>query len=65
MGLLDPINAAIAAMPNPDRTVASLAWHGDAKLARRGKTVLGLAAALGLTDAQVDALFIAADALEV
>lgn len=65
MGLLDPINAAIAAMPEPDRTVASLAWHGDAKLARRGKTVLGLAAALGLTDAQVDALFIAADALEV
>jgi len=41
------------------------AWNGDAKLARRGKTVLGLAAALGLTDAQVDALFIAADALEV
>lgn len=65
MGMLDPIQAAIEAMPEPDRTVARLAWNGDAKLARRGKTVLGLAAALGLSDAQVDALFIAADALEV
>lgn len=65
MGLLDTINAAIEAMPEPDRTVARLAWHGDAKLARRGKTVLGMAAALGLTGTQVDALFTAAAALEV
>lgn len=65
MGLLDTINAAIEAMPEPDRTVARLAWHGDAKLARRGKTVLGMAAALGLTDTQVDAMFTAAAALEV
>jgi hypothetical protein len=65
MGLLDPIAAAIATMPEPERTIASLAWHGDAKLARRGKTVLSLAAALGLSDEQVDALFIAAEALEV
>lgn len=65
MGLLDPITTAIAALPEPDRTVAGLAWNGDAKLARRGKTVLGLAAALGLSDAQVDQLFIAAEALEV
>ena len=65
MGLLAPIEAALASLPEPERTVASLAWHGDAKLARHGKTVLGLSAALGLSDAQIDALFIAADALEV
>ena len=65
MGLLKTVEAAIAALPEPDRTVASLAWGGDAKLARRGKTVLGLAAALGLSDAQVDDLFIAAEAIEV
>lgn len=65
MGLLDTIHAAIEAMPEPDRTVASLAWNGDAKLARRGKTVLGLAASLGLSEEQLDALFIAAEALEV
>jgi len=65
MGLLTAVEAAIAALPEPDRTVASLAWGGDAKLARRGKTVLGLAAALGLSSDQIDQLFIAAEALEV
>lgn len=65
MGLLPTVEAAIAALPDPDSTVASLAWNGDAKLARHGKTVLGLAAALGLSNAQLDGLFIAAEALEV
>lgn len=65
MGLLATVESAIAALPEPDRTVASLAWNGDAKLARRGKTVLGLAAALGLSGDQIDQLFIAAEALEV
>jgi hypothetical protein len=65
MGLLPTVEAAIASLPEPDRTVAGLAWAGDAKLARRGKTVLGLAAALGLTEAQVDEMFIQAEALEV
>lgn len=64
MGLLATVEGAIAALPEPERTVAGLAWNGDAKLARNGKTVLGLSAALGLSDAQVDALFIAAEALE-
>jgi hypothetical protein len=65
MGLLAKVEAAIAALPEPERTVSSLAWAGDAKLARRGKTVLGLASALGLTPAQIDQLFIAAEALEI
>jgi len=65
MGLLPTVEAAIASLPEPERTVATLAWGGDARLARRGKTVLGLAAALGLSSAQVDQLFIAAEALEV
>jgi hypothetical protein len=65
MGLLPTVEAALAALPDPDRTVASHAWAGDAKLARRGKTVLGLASALGLSSAQIDELFIAAEALEV
>lgn len=65
MGLLPTVEAAIASLPEPDRTVATLAWGGDAKLARRGKTVLGLSAALGLSSDQIDELFIAAEALEV
>jgi hypothetical protein len=65
MGLLASVEAAIAALPEPDHTVARLAWGGDAKLARRGNTVLRLAAALGLSPDQIDQLFIAAEALEV
>lgn len=60
MGLLATVEAAISAMPEPERTVTSLAWGGDAKLARRGKTVLGLASVLGLSSDQIDDLFIAA-----
>ena len=65
MGLLPSVEAGIAALPEPEKTVATLAWYGDAKLARNGKTVLSLADALGLTSAQIDQLFIAAEALEV
>jgi hypothetical protein len=65
MGMLSQVTATIAALPEPDRTVVSLAWAGDAKLARRGKTVLALASALGLTDSQLDELFVAAEAIEV
>jgi hypothetical protein len=65
MGKLTAVEAAIASLPEPDHTIVSLAWAGDAKLARRGKTVVGLAAALGLSSDEVDALFIAAEAIEV
>jgi hypothetical protein len=65
MGMLPSVESAIEQLQEPDKTVARLAWNGDAKLARRGKTVLGLAGTLGLTDKQIDELFIAAEALEV
>lgn len=65
MGLLSTVETAIESLSEPERTVARLAWNGDAKLARRGKTVLGLASALGLSSDQIDNLFIAAEALEV
>ena len=65
MGLIEPVTAIMDAMPEPDRTIAQLAWRGDGKVARRGKTVLGLAQVLGLTDAQVDAMFVAAEQIEV
>lgn len=65
MGLLGDIEGAIAKMPEPQRTVVMLAWSGDAKLARTGKTVMALSGMLGLTEAQIDGLFIAAEAIEV
>jgi hypothetical protein len=65
MGKLATVEAAIQAMPEPERTIVSLAWGGDAKLERHGKTVLGLAALLGLSSDEIDALFIAAEGIEV
>lgn len=65
MGLTDQIDGMIQAMPEPDRTVVSAAWHGNAALARKGATVTALAAALGLSEAQVDELFLSADAINI
>lgn len=65
MGLLERVESIMSALPEPDRTIAQLAWHGDGRVARRGKTVLGLAAVLGLTDAQVDEMFVSAEGIEV
>ena len=65
MGLLNQVEAIMDALPEPDRTVARLAWNGDGKVARHGKTVLGLASVLNLTPAQIDAMFIAAEAIDV
>lgn len=65
MGLIDQVTAIMDSLPEPDRTIAQLAWHGDGKVARRGKTVLGLAQVLCLSDAQVDEMFVAADKIEV
>jgi hypothetical protein len=61
MGLIPAIEAALETLPEPQRGVVLTAWNGDAKLARRGETVLALAASLGLTSQQVDNLFITAE----
>lgn len=65
MGLLPTVESIFATLPEPDQTIALLAWHGDGKVARQGRTVLGLATALGLSEAQLDAMFVAAEAIDV
>ena len=65
MGKLAEVEAALAALDEPQRTVVGIAWASGANLARRGPTVLSLAPQLGMTQADVDALFIAAAALQV
>ena len=64
-GLIPAVELALDSMPEPGRTVARYAWDGGADLARNGPTVLALAAALGLTDEQLDAMFTQAASLEV
>lgn len=65
MGMLEQVEAAMRALPEPQQTIVALAWHGDAKLARNGQTVIALASTLGLSSLQVDDLFIAAAAIQV
>jgi hypothetical protein len=65
MGLTSQVDAVIASLPEPQRTVVTEAWAGDAKLARTGQTVLALGGALGMSAEQIDALFIAADAIQI
>ena len=62
-GALAAVDAAIDAMPEPQKSAARIEWEYAAEVRRDNAFVAGLAPALGMTDAQVDALFVAAAAL--
>lgn len=62
-GLLDDVDAAINAMPSPQKEAARIAWEYSQEVQRHNGVVAVLGPALGLTDAQIDALFIAAEKL--
>lgn len=59
-GLLPSVQAAIAAAS----PIAQLAWSDATEFTRDSPTIASLSAQLGLSSAQVDALFIAAAAIE-
>jgi len=59
-GLLAGVDAAIAAMPEPDKTQAQITWEFAATVDRQFGMVPALAAAMGMTETQIDDLFIAA-----
>jgi len=59
-GLLTSVDAAIAAMDEPDKTAASITWEFAQTVDRGFGMVPQLAAALGMTETQIDDLFIAA-----
>lgn len=64
-GLLPQVEALIATVPDAAAVIVRRAWTDQSPLERHGQTVLTLAAALDLNDAQLDALFIQAAALQV
>jgi hypothetical protein len=66
-GVLYPaVLAALDAMPaGPQKIVAVAAFEKDARFVRDSPTIGGIAAALNLTDADIDALFILGDSLVV
>lgn len=64
-GLDGAIASALATLPEPARTVASAAWFDGNVIRRDSATVNQLAAALGLSAAQMDEFFRQAAALDV
>lgn len=65
MGLADLALQKIEELPEPNKTVAKYAWSGGSSTERNSATVQYLQQQLGLTDEQVDNIFIQADNLTV
>jgi len=63
VGKLDDVDAAIAALSLPTRKLAQIEWEYSNEVQRSNGIVSQLGPALGLTEAQIDALFVAAAAL--
>lgn len=56
-GHLAAVEAAIAALPEPQHTLAQIEWTSAAVVERTSATVALIATAAGLTESQLDALF--------
>lgn len=63
-GLLDDVQAALDAIPDPlERRMAQIEWDDAQEFERHRPLVLTLAAAMGLDEQALDALFVTAAAL--
>lgn len=62
-GMLDAVTAAIDALSEPTKTAARITWEYSTEVQRHNGLVSQLAPGLGLSSAQIDALFNAAAAL--
>lgn len=62
-GKLAAVNAAINALPSPTKEAAQIEWEYSQEVNRQNGLVSQLAPLLGMTDADLDALFIAGAAL--
>ena len=62
-GLLSSVNTAVASMTGEQGDAARIEWEFSSEVRRTQPLVLAMGPILGLTDAQLDALFVAAAAL--
>ena len=62
-GKLSMVDAAIASMPEPQKSAAHIEWEYSNEVQRHNSFVSALGPALGLTEEQIDALFVAASKL--
>jgi len=63
IGKLSAVDAAIDALSEPAKSQARIEWEYSSAVKRNQPLVQALAPALGLSSAQIDALFIAAEAI--
>ena len=64
-GLLDTVEAGIASIPDATkRRAAEIDWEYATEIRRQSPLIASLGPALGLTDAQIDGLFIAAEGIQ-
>jgi hypothetical protein len=59
-GLLVSVDAAIAAMDEPEKTVVSLEWEYATEIQRLSSWVISMGVALGLSEDELDNLFVVA-----
>lgn len=64
-GLFNTIDAGLQALPEPQRTVALIAWEYAPTVSRTGALVTTLSKQFGMTEKQLDDLFTAAAAIEL
>lgn len=62
-GLLPQVDAAIASLPSPQKEAAAIEWEYAQEVQRHNGLVPAMAQALGMTEAQLDALFMQAATL--
>jgi hypothetical protein len=62
-GLLTQVNTAVATMPGAQGDAARIEWDASSTVERNKPLVLAMASVLGLSAAQIDALFIAGEKL--
>lgn len=62
-GLLAGVDAAIASMQEPAKTAAAIEWEYASEVERNAGLVPAMAAALGMSEADIDDLFITAATL--
>jgi len=62
-GLLGTVESGINDLPEPQKSAARIVWEYSGEVQRNNPVVAQLAATLGLSSAQIDALFIGAAAL--
>lgn len=58
MGVLTKVDAAINSLPEPQKSAAKITWEYSTEVQRHNGLVLSLGPALGLSESQIDAMFI-------